>query len=139
MNEGKNPLRDTRIALGIGEATIEVEVAGRGAGMNLGLMFRETMGENEGMWFEYPDPEFLSFWMHNTKLPLSIAFVRENGVIGNIENMIPYDETSVRSKYESRYALEMNRSWFEKNGIKAGDTIRIGKKSKEPATKTDSP
>jgi uncharacterized membrane protein (UPF0127 family) len=132
MRDGFNPTREEAISLGIGDATIEVEYAGAGFGSNLGLMHRTSLGPDEGMWFEFPDEDFRGFWMKNTRIPLSIAFVDSKGRIGNIENMIPYDESRVRSRYKAKYALEMNQGWFKRKGIKAGDIIRIGKKKESP-------
>jgi hypothetical protein len=133
MAEGKNPVRQEVIALGIGGATYEVEVAGNSCGTQLGLMFRKELGPDEGMWFEFPNSDFLKFWMHNTSLPLSIAFVEKEGRISNIEDMVPFDESLILSKRRVSYALEMNRGWFTNKGMKAGDTIRIGRRGPNPA------
>jgi hypothetical protein len=131
IQRGENPQRPETIALGIGEATYEVEVAGRGYGLSLGLMHRTKMGADEGMWFEFPDEEIRRFWMKNTKIPLSIAFVTSEGTLTNIEDMVPYVEQNTLSVRPAKYALEMNRGWFKKKGIEAGDTIRIGKVRKK--------
>jgi len=132
MQERKNPQRPEVIALGIGGTTVEVEVAGAGAGLQLGLMFRDRLGENEGMWFEFSKEDYRSFWMRNTKVPLSIAFVDKKGSICNIEEMVPYNESPVRSRRKAMFALEMNRGWFKRKGIRAGDFIRIGAKKTNP-------
>ena len=132
MREGFNPTREEVISLEIGGATIEVECAGAGLGMNLGLMHRTSLGPDEGMWFEFPDEDFRGFWMKNTRIPLSIAYIDSKGRIGNIEHMVPYDESSVHSRYRAKYALEMNQGWFRKKGIKPGDSIRIGDKKPNP-------
>jgi len=133
MRERRNPPRAEVIALGIADTTLEVEVAGEGIGLTLGLMFRDRLGPDEGMWFEFPEEDFRQFWMKDTKVPLSIAFVDRGGRISNIEDMVPYDETHVRSRNRVRYALEMNRGWFAKKGVRAGDSIRVGRKRKIPA------
>jgi len=132
MREGKNPQRPEVISIGIGDSTIEVEIAGEGAGLNLGLMFREELGADEGMWFTFPEEDFRRFWMKNTKIPLSIAFVDGGGRIGNIEDLDPYDESQVFSKYKAKYAWEMNRGWFERNGVEPGMAIRLGRKKPNP-------
>lgn len=131
--EGENPQRPDLIALEIGGATYEVEVAGDVFGKQLGLMFRKELPPDSGMWFEFPETDFRRFWMQNTFIPLSIAFVDEAGVITNIEDMIPLDESAVRSKRKARYALEMQRGWFKNKGIKQDDKIRIGKIRPNPA------
>jgi uncharacterized membrane protein (UPF0127 family) len=71
--------------------------------------------------FESPQP--LAFWMKNTYIPLSIAFVDERGRIVNIENMRPQDESTHWSKGSARYALEMRQGWFAARGIGAGDVV----------------
>lgn len=140
MDRQENPQREQVIALQVKDVTVEVEVAGPRGGSNLGLMFRKSMGTDEGMWFEFDKEEIRSFWMRNTKLPLSIAFVDSKGVITNVADMIPHDPSQVWSKRPARYALEMNRGWFQKKGIRAGDEIRIGEKKPNPKLqKGDSP
>ena len=89
-------------------------------------MFRESLGQNEGMLFVFRRPRFLNFYMKNTPLPLSIAFMKDDGTIINIEKMKPLDATSRHwSKLESRLALEMEQGWFERSGIGVGDRIVI--------------
>lgn len=82
------------------------------------------------MLFVYPQPQYMSFWMKNTRIPLSIAFIREDGVISNIEDMEPQKGPLVPSeRYVSRqkslYALEMNQGWFDKHGVKEGDQLEL--------------
>lgn len=114
----------------LGGETVEIEVAVSEQEQAQGLMYRDAMPKNHGMLFVYDEPRFLSFWMKNTKIPLSIAFLREDGTIGNIKKMKPYTglydpQERYLSKYQSQYALEMNQGWFEEHGIGAGDTIPL--------------
>lgn len=103
---------------------INVEIAGTAQERQKGLMFRTQLPENKGMLFIFPENEILSFWMRNTFIPLSIAFIDENGYIIQIEDMSPLDETTLHtSRKKARYALEMNQGWFRKNNIMAGDRI----------------
>ena len=102
---------------------IEVELADSPAERSQGLMHRKTIGANVGMLFVYPNTRPLSFWMENTSIPLSIAFVDSDGKILNIEPMVPFDRTPVRSEGEALYALEMNRDWFAEHGIEAGHAV----------------
>lgn len=91
-----------------------------------GLMYRRSLGENEGMLFVYDAPRMVSFWMKNTRIPLSIAFMDGRGRIVQIEQMQPYDcLTPHPSLQPVQYALEMNQGWFEKNGVGVGDIIEI--------------
>lgn len=122
------PLRT--VTMNVGNTVIDVEVAITYQEQMQGLMHRESMPENHGMLFVYSQPKYMSFWMKNTFIPLSIAYIREDGIIGNIEDMVPQQGTMTpveryNSKYKSLYALEMNQGWFEKQGVKAGDRIEI--------------
>lgn len=89
-----------------------------------GLMNRPSMGPDEGMLFVYPDDVPRSFWMHNTPLPLSIAFADRKGVIVKIADMVPYDEQRVQSLYPAMYALEMNQGWFASHDVIVGDAMK---------------
>ncbi len=116
------------VAILVNGKTIVVELARDTDEQSRGLMFRRSLGENEGMLFVYDSPRMLSFWMKNTRLPLSIAFIDKAGRIVQIEEMKPYDTiTRHRSSVPVQYALEMNRGWFKKKGIKIGDTVEIPK------------
>ncbi len=90
-----------------------------------GLMFRESLGKDEGMLFVYDREEILTFWMKNTPLPLSIAFIDQRGKIVDIQDMEPFNLQTHASILPARYALEMNQGWFKKNGIKVGDVVSI--------------
>lgn len=90
-----------------------------------GLMGVEHLEWNEGMLFIFEQEEDLSFWMKNTKISLSIAFLDENGKVTDIFDMEPYSLEPVRSSVRCRYALEVNRGFFEESGLGAGDSIDI--------------
>lgn len=107
------------------EVPLQVEVAISDEERARGLMMRETLGKNDGMIFVYKDPDFLSFWMRHTKLPLSIAFIDEKNRIIEIHDLDPYDERIVTSTNLAKYAVEVNRGWFRKNMIFHGDKMRI--------------
>ncbi|MFB3786437.1 MAG: DUF192 domain-containing protein [bacterium] len=114
----------------LGGAEVAAEIASSPAEQQQGLMYRESMPENHGMLFIYRKPSFMRFWMKNTWIPLAIAFIREDGVISNIEEMAPEPGPLDPVKfYTSRqrclYALEMNAGWFEKHGVKPGDRIEL--------------
>ena len=119
--EGKGSL----LLLTIKGKTIKVEVARTGKEQERGLMFRERMGKDEGMLFVYEREERLSFWMKNTRLPLSIAFMDKGGRIVDIQDMEPFSLETHTSAHPARYALEMNRGWFAREGIKVGDLVKI--------------
>jgi len=103
-----------------GMHVIRAEVADEPATRQRGLMMREQLGANEGMLFVFTDKTRHCFWMRNTLIPLSIAFVDDDGTIANIEDMAPQTENSHCSVRPTRYALEMEQGWFAKKGIRAG-------------------
>ncbi len=104
--------------------TLWVEIAATPETQQLGLMFRDSLPENRGMLFVYPESQQLVFWMKNTVLPLDIAFVDEAGVIREIQSMEPLSEDLHRSLEPVRYALEVNRGWFRRHGVQVGDTLK---------------
>jgi len=104
---------------------IRVEVARTEEEKSRGLMFRDKLGPDEGMLFIYEQEDFLSFWMKNTPLPLSIAFLDQRGKIVDIQDMEPFNLRTHTSARPALYALEMNKGWFRKKGIKVGDVISL--------------
>lgn len=102
-----------------------VEVAGTPEKRRIGLMYRKEMPENRGMIFVFQEDDYRSFWMKNTRIPLSVAFISGNGIIRDIQSMEPFDERPHRSSAKVRYALEVNQDWFTQNGIKEGDKIDL--------------
>ena len=113
------PVADLKID---GQA-LEVEVANKEATRMSGLMFRKEMDWNAGMLFVFPDSQIRAFWMKNTFIPLSIAFIDDKGAVLNVLEMPPQTEDSFFSKGYARFALEMNSGWFEKLGVKPGDKV----------------
>ena len=112
-----------RVQLDIKDQKIDAEVACDALSAQQGLMHREHLPEDAGMLFIFPRREQRSFWMRNTLIPLSVAFLDDNGEILQIEDMRPKDETRIRSKTMVRYALEVNQGWFTRHGIEVGDTF----------------
>jgi uncharacterized protein len=106
-----------------GMHVIKAEVVANEADRAQGLMFREKMGANQGMLFVFPAPAEVCMWMKNTLLPLSVAFIDENGKIVNIEEMKPQSLDSHCAHKQIRYALEMNQGWFKQKNIKPGSVI----------------
>jgi uncharacterized protein len=114
------------VTLRAGMFSIKAELAKSPAERAQGLMFRTKMDMHEGMLFVFESPTEQCFWMKNTLLPLSIAFIADDGRIVNIADMAPQTETSHCSAQPVRYALEMNQGWFAKRGMKAGQQIAGG-------------
>ncbi len=92
-----------------------------------GLMFRKKLVPNTGMLFVFKQEYPLSFWMKNTYIPLSIAFLNSNGKILNIEDMTPLSEKSVFSNGSAQYAIEVEKEAFKKYGLKQGSIISFPK------------
>ena len=112
-----------RTQLQAGIHLISAEVAAEPNTRSRGLMFRERLGPNQGMLFVFPEKAVQCFWMRNTPLPLSIAFLDDDGRIVNIADMQPRSDDSHCSAAPIRFALEMEQGWFAKRGIAAGAKI----------------
>jgi hypothetical protein len=109
--------------LRIREARLEVELAVTPESRARGLMYRERLPEQQGMLFVFEDSRPRSFWMKDTLIPLSIAYMREDWVILEIYEMEPESLEPVPSINPARYALEVNRGFFEKHGIEPGAKV----------------
>jgi len=110
--------------LKITNVPITVEVADTPQASENGLMFRDSLPEDHGMLFIFDQPKKASFWMRNTKIPLSIAYADSDGKILEIKSMNPLDETVIPSRSdEVAYALEVNQGWFTRHGINSGAKI----------------
>jgi uncharacterized protein len=109
--------------LTIRDQKLVVEVASMPEQRATGLMNRFSLQEDHGMLFVFETPQPLAFWMKDTYIPLSIAFVDQRGRILNIENMRPKDESTHWSKGMAVYAIEMRQGWFAAHGIAAGDVV----------------
>jgi len=113
-----------KVTLHIGKASLTTGIAATAAQEERGLMYVTKMPDNDGMIFLLPKVTTASFWMKNTLIPLSVAFIDKDGVILEIHDMKPMDETVTRSDSDKvAYALETNLHWFALNGIKPGDKI----------------
>jgi hypothetical protein len=110
-------------SLSINGHKITAEVVSTPETRATGLMNRFSLKPDSGMLFVFERAEPLAFWMKNTYIPLSIAFMDADGRILNIEDMAPQTENSHWSRGPGRYALEMRKGWFAERGIKAGDRV----------------
>jgi hypothetical protein len=102
---------------------ITAEVAADDEGRARGLMFRQQLAPNHGMLFVFPAKAVQCMWMRNTLIPLSVAFVADDGEVINIEDMRPRTEDSHCARRPVRFALEMTQGWFAQRGIKPGSKI----------------
>ncbi|MDR2730181.1 MAG: DUF192 domain-containing protein [Treponema sp.] len=105
-------------------ASIKAEIAENPEERSLGLMYRKELKDGEGMLFVFDNDALHSFWMKNTLIPLSIAFVLYDGRILEIKDMYPKDLTSVVPSRSIRYALEVPQGWFKRAGIRDGDVLK---------------
>ncbi len=110
---------------------VKVEVASDAEQRAQGLMHRDSLGVDEGMLFVYEDTRLRSFWMKDTRIPLSIAFADDTGKILRIADMKPLTTKHTSSIYPARYALEMNQGWFDDKGVDKGSMITDLPPSKE--------
>jgi uncharacterized membrane protein (UPF0127 family) len=112
-----------RVTLTAGMHLIHAQVAANHQQRAIGLMFRREMPAGEGMLFAFEQPSSQCFWMKNTLLPLTAAFVADDGTIVNLADMQPQTEKTHCSAKPVRFVLEMNQGWFAKRGIKAGSKL----------------
>jgi uncharacterized protein len=112
-----------RVTLSAGMHQIDTQLAQTPEQRQTGLMWRKEMPQHEGMLFIFEQPSQQCFWMKNTFLPLTAAFVADDGTIVNLEDMKPQTTEPHCSAKPVRYVLEMNKGWFAKKGLKAGSKL----------------
>jgi len=112
------------VELSAGMYRIQAELAADDPSRMRGLMFRESLGPNQGMLFVFDETTTHCMWMKNTLIPLSVAFLDESARVINIAGMTPQSEEAHCATHPARYALEMTRGWFEERGIGRGAIIR---------------
>ncbi|GAO22917.1 hypothetical protein ALISP_2737 [Alicycliphilus sp. B1] len=112
-----------RVEITAGMHRIDAQVAASPQERQIGLMFRRDMPQHEGMLFVFEQPATQCFWMKNTLLPLTAAFVADDGTIVNLADMKPMSEDSHCSARPVRFVLEMNQGWFARKGLKAGSRL----------------
>ncbi|RMG16911.1 MAG: DUF192 domain-containing protein [Planctomycetota bacterium] len=122
--EGRNQLDllPTR-PLRVGSARLVAWIADREPSRRLGLMHVDRMPEDRGMLFVYPRAGRRAFWMRNTRIPLSLAYVRADGVIDQILDMEPFDLRSHPSRTAVQFVLEVNQGWFRRHEVRVGDRV----------------
>ena len=127
---GQPQLDLPRTTLTAGMHRIDAQVALTPPQREIGLMNRKEMPQGEGMLFVFDRPATQCFWMKNTLIPLTAAFVADDGTIVNLADMQPLQETSHCSAKPVRYVLEMNQGWFAQRHVKAGHRLGGGPFSK---------
>lgn len=119
-----NPTLKT-VILKVNTIEITAEVARTELERNRGLMFRKSLPDGKGMLFVFEYDQKVAFWMKNTSLPLSVAYIASDGTITQIMDLVPFSEEPRPSTRSVRYALEVPQGWFAKMNIKPGDIITI--------------
>ncbi|HSI10292.1 MAG TPA: DUF192 domain-containing protein [Rariglobus sp.] len=110
----------------VGDKPVKMQLAVKQREMEHGLMDRTDLKPDEGMLFVYAGTQQMSFWMRNTPTPLDIGFFTTDGVLREVFQMQPYDETPVQSRSKDlKFALEMNQGWFVKNEVKPGAKLDL--------------
>jgi uncharacterized protein len=112
------------LKLWVGTNQVSAEIASTLIQIQTGMMFRTNMAEMEGMLFVFPQPQQVAFYMRNTLIPLSCAYIDREGTILETFEMQPLNETAIPSKsHEVQYVLEMKQGWFDRHGIKPGVVV----------------
>jgi uncharacterized protein len=109
----------------LGDAQLKVELAETEGQRQRGLMYRNKLGTNRGMIFVYDGEEVRSFWMKNTHIPLSVAFIDESKKIVHITDMQPRTKDSHSSLYPCQYVLEVNKGWFDDHDVEVGALVEF--------------
>lgn len=109
----------------IGQQTFVLEVANDDAERQAGLMHRDALPPDRGMLFVFEDDAERAFWMRNTKIPLDILYLDAGGTIVSIRQLKPFDESSVRSWFPARFAIELNEGAADRSGVKVGHVVQI--------------
>lgn len=107
------------------KGTITIELARTAQQHRVGLMHREALPDDHGMLFIYPEPDIRCFWMKNTQIPLTVAFLDNEGSILQTADMTPHSRTPHCSEVAVQYGLEMNQGWFSDHDIQKGDTLML--------------
>jgi uncharacterized membrane protein (UPF0127 family) len=124
VSDSPNPPLVTA-SLSVGKAQVIAELARTDTERERGLMFRKSLPEGRGMLFIFDKDDRLSFWMKNTMIPLSLAYIASDGTIRQIVELVPESLAPVQAERSVRYALEMPKGWFERAGVHVGDSVDL--------------
>jgi len=128
IKQAQPKLPTTQLLVGPKDLNVTAEVADSEAERNAGLMFRESLGKDEGMVFVFPRPQKVGFYMRNTTVKLSVAYIGSTGRIIELHDLEPLNESSVYSQVKSiQFVLEMSRGWFKENGVRIGHRVKTNR------------
>jgi uncharacterized protein len=117
---------DDRFPIRVGDRMVQMQIAADPGEMQKGLMYRTSMGQDEGMLFLYDKPQQMNFWMHDTEIPLNIGYFDPSGELKETYEMYPHDEKTVSSRSKNlQFALEMNQGWYGQAGMKPGARLDL--------------
>ena len=116
---------EDHFAIKVGSQVVQMQLAILPHEIQQALMFRKTLGPDEGMVFIYDRPQQMSFWMRNTELPLDIGYFDSDGYLKEVYNLLPHDERPIQSLGLRQFALEMNQGWYRQHRLQAGDEIDL--------------
>jgi len=119
--------RDHISSIKINDNFLKVEIVSSKEKRALGLQGRDSLPKKQGMLFVFEKQAQVSFWMKDTTIPLSIAFIDESGLIRKIQDMDPLSLKRHSSQFPVKYALEVNQGWFDENGIEVGNKVEFNK------------
>ena len=128
FNTCKSTANNKKDVIIINENILKIEIVETEKARNTGLMNRKSLDEDSGMLFVFENDRILSFWMKDTHIPLSIAFISSDGVIKEIRDMTPFSLESIVSKNYVRYALEVNKGYFLEKNIVVGERLILPEK-----------
>jgi uncharacterized protein len=124
LTDSPNPRLPTAL-LRVGGSQILAELARTEAERERGLMFRTSLEEGKGMLFLFDKDDRLAFWMKNTTIPLSLAYIASDGTLRQIVELAPLSLASVQAERSVRYALEVPKGWFDRAGVRVGDKLDL--------------
>jgi uncharacterized protein len=124
VTDSPNPILASA-SITVGSSQILAEIARTETERERGLMHRSSLADGKGMLFIFDRDDRLAFWMKNTTLPLSIAYIASDGTIRQLSDLEPLSLATVQSERSVRYALEVPRGWFERAGVHVGDKVDL--------------
>jgi uncharacterized protein len=122
--DSPNPILRVR-TIKVGGAQVAAEIARSETERERGLMYRKVLEDGKAMLFVFDKDDRLAFWMKNTRIPLSLAYISSDGTIRQIVDLVPESLSAVQAERSVRYALEVPQGWFDRAGVRVGDRVDL--------------